>query len=360
MSLPAKYNPLGIPLSDLVLSFPKVSDPISYHPALHIEDFARKIVPSRGMITSYGSDEVYEKVLKGLVKGNYHEACSYLGSFDPRILIKRLNILEHSMVEFSMIYSKERELEAFYEESLFPHLAMKIRLSGWQYGEKIDWNSFVEMYDAMRSFSLGEDFEVHLDFASWRNHSGYSQFSRTYLDSSFAYLLLHQGKHVATIGFNLTLDSERKKVLQVCQIQLKNRNGNRWLFKTFGSSYFERILEKLLLHYENFGFTVKLININKILLKTEEGYRETMRREASVAADLRMDMNIDLQNSPSSLAIAHFLKDKERIRKTYRQKMSKVKRVGKYDRYGFIKLEFRKNDRLQLQREDSCQHSQSN
>src|SRR3546814_1923886 len=63
--------------------------------------------------------------------------------------------------------------------------------------------------------------------------------SRTPLDGVFAYLVQYKGEHVMTLGFSLIND--RQILLQ--QVQLKNRTGNRWLFR-FPENRLEFIIDR--------------------------------------------------------------------------------------------------------------------
>jgi len=113
------------------------------------------------------------------------------------------------------------------------HLLHKIRLSawGWSY-DRIGWNETVDAYQGIRSFDLGVDcLETTLDHTTWRHKQGRSQHARMILDGVFGFLVHHRGEHVMTIGFSFA--SERR--LLVHQVQLRNRTGNRWLFKLPGN-----------------------------------------------------------------------------------------------------------------------------
>lgn len=108
-------------------------------------------------------------------------------------------------------------------------LVHKISSSLWRWSFSRDtWNNVVDAYDAIRSFDLGlPDFEVFLDHTTGFNEQGYSEYSRTFLDGVFAYLVHYRGEHVMTIGFSVV--ENRRIVIQ--QIQLVKRQGNRFLFK---------------------------------------------------------------------------------------------------------------------------------
>lgn len=120
-------------------------------------------------------------------------------------------------------------LEDLFDDNPEYRIIRKIQSSMWRWGHKRStWNELVHAYNAIRSFSLNkEDFKVRLDYTTSVNERGRSEYTRTFLDGVFAYLVYYKGKHVMTLGFSL---APNKKVL-IQQIQIKERKGNRWLYK---------------------------------------------------------------------------------------------------------------------------------
>src|SRR3546814_5464994 len=108
-------------------------------------------------------------------------------------------------------------------------LLRKIKSSIWRWSlNDKSRNEVVDAYAAIRSFDLGiEGLEVTLDYTNGYNEQGMGKHSRTPLDGVFAYLVQYKGEHVMTLGFSIIND--RQILLQ--QVQLKNRTGNRWLFR---------------------------------------------------------------------------------------------------------------------------------
>ncbi len=117
----------------------------------------------------------------------------------------------------------------------------KVQSSFWRYGMGgRDYNHVIAMYEQLRTFDFGvPGFEVRLDHASYFNERGLAWFHRCmpemqddpkratlYIDGAFAYCVYLKGVHVLTIGFSLCDDGV---LLQ--QVQLREKKGNRWLYK---------------------------------------------------------------------------------------------------------------------------------
>ena len=103
----------------------------------------------------------------------------------------------------------------------------KLLNSQWRYGYGQDWNTAVRAYEGMRRFEFGDDFEVRIDITTGCNHLGFSRYERVFLDGTCGFLIYHKGKHVLTIGFSF---ADKNRVL-IQQVQLKNKKGNRFLYK---------------------------------------------------------------------------------------------------------------------------------
>jgi hypothetical protein len=116
----------------------------------------------------------------------------------------------------------------------------KIENSMWRWGYlRTGWNEIVDAYDSIRRFSFHPDFGVRLDYTTGHNECGHSEYSRTFLDGVFGFLIYYRGQHVMTLGFSIM---GRRRLL-VQQVQLKNRRGNRWLFK-LPRNYMEYVLAR--------------------------------------------------------------------------------------------------------------------
>ena len=119
----------------------------------------------------------------------------------------------------------------------------KINNSMWRYGmADKNWDAIVKTWNAIRAFDFGvPGFSVTLDFTTGCNEIGYSQYSRTFLDGTMAFLVHYGDKHVMTIGFSV---AKGGKIL-ISQVQLKEKKGNRWLFK-LPCFYVEHVLNRMM------------------------------------------------------------------------------------------------------------------
>jgi len=103
----------------------------------------------------------------------------------------------------------------------------KLANSQWRYGFGEDWNTLVRAYNGLRKFEFGDDFEVRIDMTTGYNECGFSRYERVYLDGVFGFIIYYKGKHVLTIGFSF---ADKNRVL-IQQVQMKNKKGNRFLYK---------------------------------------------------------------------------------------------------------------------------------
>jgi hypothetical protein len=103
----------------------------------------------------------------------------------------------------------------------------KIWNSQWRYGFGQDWNTLVRAYNGMKRFKFGDGFEVKIDRTTGCNEKGFTEYERVYVDGVFGFFIYHKGKHVLTIGFSF---ADRNRLL-IQQVQLKNKKGNRFLYK---------------------------------------------------------------------------------------------------------------------------------
>jgi hypothetical protein len=113
----------------------------------------------------------------------------------------------------------------------------KLRNSAWRWHwNGFSWQKLVAFHNIIRSFDFGVNgFTVTLNHTDGSNERGYGVYYKdtspttwenTWLDAPFAFYVHYQGKHVLTIGF-----STNGNGLAIHQIQLKEKKGNRWLYK---------------------------------------------------------------------------------------------------------------------------------
>jgi cob(I)alamin adenosyltransferase len=149
----------------------------------------------------------------------------------PLDVLHNLTFDQLCKVKFSSLIMLDSTVCELFEKTSPQHFVVnKILSSMWQWGVggRKSWNNVVDAYNGIRAFDLALDgFEIRLDHTSYYNEIGWSVHSNTYLDGVFAYLVYHKGEHVMTIGFSIM---EKRRIL-IQQVQLKKRQGNRFLFK---------------------------------------------------------------------------------------------------------------------------------
>ena len=138
-------------------------------------------------------------------------------------------------------FSKEDRIKLKFASFIMVHPTFKDHLDGirefevidklgnsqWRYGFGQDWNTIVRSYDGLKRFKFGDKFETRIDMTTGTNEKGFSRCERVFLDGTFGFLIYYKGKHVLTIGFSFA----SKNRLLIQQVQLKNKKGNRFLYK---------------------------------------------------------------------------------------------------------------------------------
>lgn len=193
-------------------------------------------------------------------------------------------------------------VEKLFDEQSEHEVIRKIISSMWRWGAGIGtWNEVVDVWNGIRHFSLGlgTDFEIRLDYTTGYNEFGYSKYSRTYLDGVFAFLVYYKRKYVMTISFSC---AEGRKIL-IQQVQLKERSGNRWLYK-LPNNRMEFVIDLFVEYFSNFTFCVidgeslakkTILNYESGLLRVEERLRRhqqwTRRQQVLYGVDTQKDKN---------------------------------------------------------------------
>jgi hypothetical protein len=139
-----------------------------------------------------------------------------------------------------------------YEDHPIPadHVLFQIRNGMWRWGWSEDYNVFVDAYEGLRRLTFHEGFEVRLDHARSCNERGtaFHLVSRqceskddtrdpVFLDGKFGLIVYYKGKHVLTVGFTPTVYG-----ILIQQVQLREKKGNRWLFK-LPKNYLEYVID---------------------------------------------------------------------------------------------------------------------
>jgi hypothetical protein len=131
-------------------------------------------------------------------------------------------------LKFSTVIMMNPTVDSWLDEQQEHEVIQKIANSQWRYGFGQDWNTLVLAYEGIRRFDFGiKDVEVRLDMTTGCNEQGYTRHTRTFIDGTLGFLIYFKGVHVLTIGFSI---ADKKRVL-IQQVQMKQKKGNRWLYK---------------------------------------------------------------------------------------------------------------------------------
>lgn len=162
-------------------------------------------------------------------RGDDTDADTMVRSLSADILTAKLSFDQLCKAHYSQYIMMDQSVEDLFQNDPNYMLARKVQSSMWRWGVGSDvWNEVVECFDGIRDFSIPIDgFDVTLDCTTGHNERGHSREARVFLDGVFGFLLHYKGEHVMTLGFSVT--AGRKVLVQ--QVQLKNRKGNRFLFK---------------------------------------------------------------------------------------------------------------------------------
>lgn len=229
------------------------------------------------------------------------------------ILKARLTFDQLAKFKYGQIYTLDRSVEDLFDKEPTHAIVRKIQSSQWRWGmgDKA-WNDVVETYNGIRSFDLDlENFEVRLDFTTGHNERGYSRESRTFLDGVFAFLVYYKGEHVMTLGFSVQTGMK----LLVQQVQLKNRKGNRFLFK-LPSNRLEFFLSRFALAFPNHTLCIADgADIGRTSLKSYEQGREDLLDR--IARDRTWEKDPEGELQMWNQKIAHLREDLPRLKAFY-------------------------------------------
>lgn len=256
-------------------------------------------------------DEVVDNYGLGFEKSYYHRlSLEELVGFSFDEICK----MRHSS---SIMMS--HNVDELFKNSDQHSIIRKIESSMWRWSSsRGSWNEVVDAYENLRSFSFlptNPDFEVRLDWTTGYNEFGYSEYSRTYLDGVFGFLVYYKGQHLLTIGFSI-LDGSR---VLVQQVQSAQRNGNRGLFK-IPKNRVEFVLELFAWNFP--GYKLFMIDGESLMQKTLNDYRNALksnRESQAIYKDNPPYLEV-LQGREKELLkrMEHLEADMRRISSTYK------------------------------------------
>lgn len=148
--------------------------------------------------------------------------------------------IRNSMWQYGWSFKDEYEYGAdgkFKERSAIAQHAFDMRR----------YNLFGQFCAGIRRFTFGEGFTTYLNHVRSANEYGLGQWGRgkpVYLDGKLAFIVCKDGRHVLTVGFNPSA-----RGLLVSQVQLREKRGNRWLYK-LPAPLLEYVLKRLRMTFE--------------------------------------------------------------------------------------------------------------
>lgn len=167
----------------------------------------------------------------------------------PAQVLQNFNEVEIALLTFSTGFSLPRWEKEVNESVPLLRIIKKIELASWRaHSKSLTWNQVVDIYNRMITFDLGmTDLTMRIDLTSDTSRKGYSSYCDVFLDSELGFVFFHQDRHVFSIGFNAIV-REGRLSLRIEQVQLRQKKGNRFLYK-MGGNYFQFVLERLVRHF---------------------------------------------------------------------------------------------------------------
>ena len=251
--------------------------------------------------------------------------------------LSRLSLDQLAKIRLSSMYMMSSDVENLFREEPRYVIVNKIQNSMWRWGfRRSGWNELVDAYNGIRGFTMNyPDFEVRLDYTTGHNECGYSEYSRTFLDGVFAFLVYYRGEHVMTLGFSIL--SGRRILIQ--QVQLAKRRGNRFLFK-LPKNRIEYVIALFRKHFPRHKLFI--VDGSDVANKSLKSYRNGLERlqERLARAIASQKKATDLKNAEyHQYDIDHCLEDIPVFEEKITQLEGDVERLaafyadtGQYDR----------------------------
>lgn len=246
----------------------------------------------------------------------------------PMKVYRTISLDELCKVKYSSRFMFDESVEEAFKTEPQLRVYRKIVNSMWRWGVgEGDWNEIVDCYEGIRSFDIGHpDFEIRLDHSTSYNERGLSEFSGTFLDGTFGYLVHYKGEHVMTLGFSLM----EKHRLLIQQVQMKNRSGNRWLFK-LPKNYLEHAIDRFAAAFPNHA--LHLVDGEALMKRNLDEYRGGLAKaESRIASYTKTLANLKDEESRSFYeeALASSIEDVGKYRETIAHGERDLGRLGAF------------------------------
>ena len=299
----------GLLLETLSKNLKKVNDKFASKPVCTIENVPEKLERQASYINSR------------------FDAFDFLDEYRklPMCRLENFTFEDVCKMRFSSTIMMDSTVEHVFDTIPNYEVVRKIKNSWWRWGVgKGSWNELVDVYNGIRSFTLGlpPEFELRLDFTTGYNPCGRSKFSSTFIDGVFAFLIYFHKKHVLTVSFSVM---ENRRLL-IQQVQLVNPKGNRWLYH-LPTPHVQYVTDAFARSFSD--FTLYMVDGHSLAEKTLADYQSGIDRvkswleryEAMTERDYSEQF---LQRRREELqglttCYAHLKKDAPRLAKLYAQ-----------------------------------------
>lgn len=290
----------GIDLKSLSGSLHKVDALYNEEPAKSIENIKEKL-----------GEKGLEIILEYYDLGfDFNKIYRYL----PLEAFEGFTFDELCKLHHSSAISMHHSVKENFENNPQFRLIDKISNSMWRWSGQGMWNEIVEAYDSIRRFKLCDnpDFELRLDYTTGCNVCGDSEFSMTFIDGVFAYLVYYKQQHVMTIGFSLL----NKSRILIQQVQSAQRAGNRYLYKLPSNRLglvIERFKQYFPLH------KLYLVDGDDLVNKTLTSYKKGLTSAQEILYSSKPDISPNILKSRQERCeqykecINHLNADKDRL-----------------------------------------------
>ncbi len=229
----------GVPVEWFTLELKPVPDDMTKMPVLSIENPYDKLRVCEAEIRQWRVCADDRRPLEEIIDwSDNHSRCSLdlwqLSGFSVDEMLKIAFSSGTTTDWYDWMLPKEGGAFTRYENWFdIPELQLFHRISHswwlWNTHCKDNWNDMVAYYEAFKRFDFGvAGMRTRLDWSTYYNSHGYSQYTREYLDGEIGFMVYDAKDELA---LKIAVSPVGDRGLVINQVQLAKKKGNRWLFK---------------------------------------------------------------------------------------------------------------------------------